>query len=413
MKMIRTTAVGVAIIIICLGVCAFARKTSFPQPPPYYPLPTGEFPIQATYAFYPPYLTDQQFKWVKEAGFNILVKSLTVSEEDTLLDLAAKNGLYLDVAVWALINPQNLPGNINHFKNRPGVWGYSVADEPNASRFAELAKALRTIESLDPKANTFINLLPEMPSDYLKAPDYRAYLEEFIRTVNPPFLSFDAYPVRMDKNGKIFVLEGYFNNLEMISSIAKESGRPFWNFVCSTKHLFYPTPTEGFIRFQVFSSLAYGAQGISYYTYVVPDFDIDKGDYSDAPINRAGERTPVWYMVRNVNHELQTLADIFLGVEVKNVSFTGKKLPKGTKRLKKAPAPFRKIESGDEGLIVSHLSNGGKEYLLLVNRDVVNSQQVSVPKSRSVVRLYGDGSRKTDFSSEITLDPGGYALFML
>ena len=58
------------------------------------------------------------------------------------------------------------------------------------------------------------------------------------------------------------------------------------------------------------------------------------GDSKDVPVTNAGERGSVWWLVRDLNREIQSLAPVFLEAEVVDVSHTGDQVyPK--RRLKK------------------------------------------------------------------------------
>lgn len=410
----RTLPLLCGLLLLLLAVVpACAVKPSFPDPPRYNRLPADEIPIVATYAFYPPFITEQQFEWVKEAGFNVLNKMLHVEEMDSCLKLAERYGLYFTVAPWSIMNLSKIPSVVERYKGNPWIWGYRIADEPNASAFPKLRAVVDEIESLDPGQNVFINLYPAVGKDLLGARNYKTYLEEYVRVVNPPFISFDIYPVRRRGNGSVYVDYGCYATYEDIARVARESNRPFWSYVLSNSHAFYPTPEEAYIRFQVFTALGYGAQGIAYFTYLSPDFDKGKGEFTDSPIDAEGNRTATWYMVRNVNREVLQLSPVFLGAVTVEVSHTGPRIPKGTKRFRKAPAPFIGIESFGEGLMVSHFRNGSREYLMLVNRDVNEPQRVRLNVSRSVTRLYGDGKERPDTTGVISIERGGYALFRL
>ena len=403
-KLITLLAVFVGLTSAC------AKSHTYPKAPAYVPLPGGEFPIVASYAFYPPFINETQFRWVREAGFNILRKSLDSAQIDSCLHLAERNDLYIMVSPWNITDVKKVPSIIEKYKDRKAVWGYGVADEPNYSKFALLGKVMKEIETLDPAHNGYINLLPEVSENWLGVADYRTYVEDFVEIVNPPFLSFDCYPVRERKNGNIYIAETFYPTQEIIMEVAKESERPFWGYVLCNKSPSYPKPREGFLRFQVFTALGYGAQGLNYFTYLLPDFDRDKGDFSYSPINSKGQRTAVWNMVRNVNAEVHSLSDVFLGCEVVSVTHTGEKIPEGTVRNVSLPAPFGIIESFGEGVMVSHLRNGQDEYLLVVNRDVLKKQKVYLSHSEPVTRLYGDGHEQTVTVGNFTLDAGGYLL---
>ena len=411
MKTIRTGLTLSAILIIFLGAFAFARQPDYPKAPYYQRLGTGEFPIMATYAFYEPLITPQQFQWVKEAGFNVISQNLSVADFEKCLELAKEYGLRVRAITYDQSKPSKIPGFVAKFKDNPVLFGYRGKDEPNVTQFDSLARLQATYQKLDPKSNIFINLLPAVGAKQLGAPDYKTYVEEYVRTVNPPFISYDCYPIKEDKAGNIYVDNIFYRTIEVVSDISKKSERPFWAFILCVQHMNYPKPTKAFLRFQMFSNLAYGAQGILYFTYQLPDYDRGKNTYSNSPIDSDGNRTDVWYMVRDVNRELINLQNIFLDSEVLDVSLTGQKIPDGSHRLKTLPAPFRILETGEEGVIVSHLRKDGHEYLMLVNRDVVNKQKVRLSRTREVVRILPTGKEKYEKSANVTLDPGGLALY--
>lgn len=411
MKKIRNFIVFAAAILLAVTACA--GKKTYPKAPAYEGSPDKEFPIVASYAFYPPFITEQQFAWAREAGFNIIRKSLDDAQIDSCLTLAARNNMFVMVAPWYIRDVNKIPALVKKYGKNPNVWGYAVADEPLPSQFEDLGKVMGKIAELDPQKNGYINLLPSMSPDRLDAKSYKAYVEEYIETVNPPFLSFDCYPVRTGNNGQVYVDNAYFESLEDISAMSKASGRSFWSYVLCVKHWKYPTPKEAYIRFSVFSALAYGAQGLNYFTYLMPDFDKGKGEFADAPINWKGERTATWYMVKNVNSEVHRLADVFLGAEMQSVGFTGGAVPPGSNKLKKLPAAVKKIESDGAGLLVSVLKNGSREFLMIVNRDVTRSQNVTMTCTKTLTRLTGEGAQRPYNSTGFNLEPGGYAIFSL
>lgn len=399
-------------IQFAVGFSACAGKNDYPTPPRYVPHPSGKMPIVAHYAFYPPFVTNKQFAWVREAGFNTISKRMSSEALDSVIRIAERNDLYILAGVGLSTDTIDGLRKLNRFKNRKGVWGFSLFDEPNTSQFEKLGKLQRIVDRNSPSSASSINLLPAVDEKQLQAPDYRTYVERYVRTVNPPNISFDAYPVQKKGNGEIYVNDIFYRTIEVVSDVAKQSGRPFWSYILSNRHAFYPEPKEEYIRFQAFAALAYGAQGFGYFTYLLPDFDKD-GYFSDAPIDRNGNRTKVWYMVRNVNREIHNLSNVFLGADVQSVTHTGISIPKGTKRLRSLPRPFLSISSDGEGLIVSHLRNGDDEYLVVVNRDVLRPQNVYLDRSRSVTRVYGNGTERTESNPRFSLSPGGYAIFKI
>lgn len=398
---------------VALAGHASADTAQYPTPPKYTPFPNGEFPIKATYALYQPFINQRQVEWVKEAGFNIMGQRLDEKDLDSLITVASRNDIKVTAATFSMNDFAKMPYFIKKYGDNPTVWGFSIADEPNASKFEELSRVQMDFNRLNPNQMPFYNLLPIVSPKQLGAPDYFTYVSDFVKIVNPPFISYDKYPVMVDKNRGIYVEDNFYLTLETIAKVAKDSGRPFWAYILSTQHWKYPKAKKEYLRFHIFTNLAYGAQGLSYFTYLLPDFDRGIGDFSNAPIDSKGKRTDVWKMVRDVNKEVHNLTKVFLGAEVIDVSHTGSTIPESTHRLSRLPAPFTTIENGPEGLVVSHLRNGDSEYLVIVNHDVLHKQRVKLPRQRPVTRIYPNGKEKTDKGPDLTLDPGGYAIFRL
>jgi hypothetical protein len=161
--------------------------------------------------------------------------------------------------------------------------------------------------------------------------------------------------------------------LETISSKAKAKGIPFWAFALSSSHFDYPIPTLTHLRFQMFSNLAYGAQGLQYFTYFQPTFI----SAQVAPIDGNGNKTTAWYVIQQMNAEIKGLSPVFLGATVQSVGHTGS-LPTGTTAYTNS-APINSLTtSGSSGAVVSRLVNGSNNYLVVVNRDINNTMTLTI-----------------------------------
>ena len=414
-KNIRISTILVAAAILCVGLSALAQKRTFPEPPPFVN-PTGdEMMISATLAFSQPELmTREKYLELKECGFNMGSAYMYARVVDQALEAMEGTGIKMALACWEALDTNKMESVLAKYRDNPLIGRINVADEPTVSKFQKVKKIKDKMEALNLPYMTTINLLPEVAPEQMEAPDYRTYVEEFVSTVNPPFLSFDCYPISARKDGSVTVYKNYYNTLEVISDVARKSNRPFFAYVLCNQHRSYPKPTRDFLRFQIFSQLAYGVQGLSFYTYCIPDYD-KNDDYRNAPLDKQGNKTDVWYMVRDVLKEFKNVENIFFGAEVLDVNHTGSNIPKGTKRLgnKNIPAPFKNISSSGEGVIVSHLKNGENEYLMFVNRDVVNRQKVNFDLSRPVIRVTPQGRKRRENSRSVNLTPGGYAIYKL
>jgi hypothetical protein len=145
---------------------------------------------------------------------------------------------------------------------------------------------------------------------------------------------------------------------------------------------------------QVYSDLAYRAQAIQYFTYWTPD--PKEADFHDAPIAADGKRTATYDLVKQMNRDIQALRGVFLGARVVAIGHTGDKLPAGTRRYEPA-APVKAVKTDGQGAVVSHVSNGDRRFLVVVNRDINAPMPLAVELDGSAAahRVEKDGSLRS------------------
>lgn len=360
--------------------------------------PVGkEFPILAWYSILPKDITPDRFRELREAGFNLSTSDFKNLEEMKAGIKACKGTGVLQIVSCPEMDAEPEP-IVKLFRHNRMTAGYFLRDEPSVKDYPALGDRFRRIAATDPKHFVYLDLFPTYaPLEALGASTYREYVQRSVDEVGTSFISYDHYPVT--KEG---LRPDYYLNLETVASVAKENGRPFWAFALALEHgNWYPLPTREALRFQVFSDLAYGAQGLEYFTYwgALVGFD--------------GRRTEVYDLVKEVNMEVQALAPVFLGAEVISVRHTGDTIPEGTCRLESLPEPFTKVVSDGQGLVVSHFRNGDKSYLMIVNRTIDQRQKVTAEHGPGVFRIMPDGSRISAdaYSDTLCVDPGDCLIF--
>ena len=125
----------------------------------------------------------------------------------------------------------------------------------------------------------------------------------------------------------------WYKNLEIMRTVCMRHNLPFWTFALATPHttsITYPTPTIEQLRLQLYTGLAYGSQGLQYFTFWCPPRYDRAFDYHEAPISDEGVRTHVYELTRTVNREIQNRAFVFLDGTVEAVNHLGEPLPEGT-----------------------------------------------------------------------------------
>lgn len=349
--------------------------------------------------------SDTLFALAKECGVDMHM-GFYASADQTLeaLDLAQKRGLMLIPSIKGIRDSAHKIVPV--VKDHPALYAYSVKDEPEVWDIPWLAELRDTLAVLDPSHPTYINLYP----NWAWGQDaYNDNITAFADAVDVPFLSFDQYPVTQLEDGTIAVREGWYRNLEEFSALARRKGKPFWAFALSESHYlgppsppaFYPVPTLGHLRLQVFSDLLYGAQVIQYFTF--------RGMYDKTTL----APTPVFDIVRQVNSEIKAYSPIFAGATIKGVWHTGDTIPEGTSALLEMPhTKVKSLEMSGSGAVVSLIEKNGRTYLAVQNRDCVNDAVLSVDFAGSVVRVSPEGSSKVS-SSQIPLECGNMAIFKL
>ncbi len=367
--------------------------------------PLNQIPILAWYSIPPEETTLARYLELKESGITHNLSFFNDAESMSgALDTAWKAGIKMIVYCPELKTATE--ETVKRFMDHPAVSGYMLRDEPNRSDFPELAEWARKIRKTDDNNFCYLNLFPNYASEeQLGTKTYKEHVDLFVREVPVQFISFDHYPILGDS-----LRANWYENLEIISEAARESAKPFWAFALSVAHGKYPVPTLAQLRLQVFSDLAYGAQGIQYFTYWTP-FDTT-WKFNNGPVTLDGKRTVVYDRIKEVNKEIVSLSNVFLGAKVMSVSHTGL-IPQGTRPLTILPKPIRILKTLGTGAVVSHLENGTSSYLVIVNRDFRNPLNLYIECENNVRKIFKDGSSApaNAYQSKTEIDPGDIAIY--
>jgi hypothetical protein len=359
-------------------------------------IPEGvRMPIIAWYGLQPGSDSLAQYQELAFCGFthNLYPDQYTNYQDlQVALDRAQEAGVKMFVKPFGDVNQF-----IAQFKDHPALEGYFLDDEPKVGEFASLATQVQTIQNLDPNHWCYINLNPTY--GHTDASSYENYVNSFLSTVPVKVLSFDHYPVT--NNG---IRADFYENLEIISAAARKKGIPFWAFARSAAwdDDYSLLPTQPQLRYEMFSNLAYGAQGLQYFTYWSPAYP-----FWDAPINTMAQRTSTWYLVQSMTKEIQQLAKVFWGAKVVRVGHTGDSIPSGTTQYTPMAPILDLTTTGSDGAVVSELTNGENNYLVVVNRDIYSTMtlNVTVDTTKNVFRVSKDGSVTALSSGAVTVEP--------
>ena len=374
-----------------------------------------ELPILAWFSIPPSETSLARYQEMREAGITHQFTGFPdAASLQKALDVAQQAGIKIVASCPELkTDPE---GTVKRFKNHPALVGYHLGDEPNIQAIPGMGAWAKRVLAADPKHFVYLNLFPNFATDeQLGTKDYGEYVDAYIKDVPVQFLSFDYYPVFKDH-----LATSWYANLEIIALKSRQANKPFWAFVLTTNfddgHV---TPqTLAAMRLQAYSDLAYGAQGIQYFTYwSATSVDAPSGeDQRGAPITATGKRSVVYDRARELSQELQRWAPAFVGAKVISVRHTGKgAIPSGTVRLTSLPDPVKVLETNGAPALVSVLENGDWRYLLLINKDHQNAMPYVFYSDGAVSHILKDGTivPASAYEPAQELDPGDAVLFRL
>jgi len=373
-----------------------------------------------TYWAGPAPMTDAAAQQMAEGNWNLVW--CRASE----LDLIHKFGLR-GMVYDAALAPQNvdtaegrakLDALVKQVSRHPAFYAYFLTDEPSASQFPALGKLVSYLRERDPTHLAYINLFPTYANneqlgtqgDTITA--YREYLRQYMEIVKPDLVSYDHYHFGANGDGN-----QYFLNLAMIRQVALEAGVPFLNIVqaCSwTPSMRIPNGDE--LRWLVYTTLAYGGQGISFYVYSHPG-------HNGAMATLDGRPTELYYVAKVLNREFEAIASQLQPLQSLAAYHVGK-IPWGAEGLPEKAA-FRIVSaeqpSGSPGdFVLGFFGKAQKPnkpatptHVVVVNLSYKEAKEVTLAGSKRLQLFdpatgkWGPAKRKT---AALRLPPGGGAL---
>ncbi len=389
-----------------------------------YIIPMENFPIMG-YLGVPQYTEINQFHTFRDCRMNVFYSDYgSLTPLDWALDMAAQAGVKIIISCPELIS--NTEATVRRYMNNPGLAGYFIHDEPTINPVAnkltidQVAERVNLIRSIDNQHYCYVNMYPSYATGKdlgisnstspVTVQQYQNYVNQFTQKINVSFLSFDHYPIT-----NIGLRGDWFQNLQIIANKSKEIGKPFWAFVLSTSHsngsINYPVPNINHIRLQAFANLAYGAQGIEYFSYgpiSAPGFSNEAPLKLDLSVN-----PPIYNAMQLVNSEILTLSGIFKDGKVVRIRHTGS-TPLGTVALDYLPDHISLLTtSGSSGAIISEIKNDNRIYIVIVNKDHLNTMRLNINVDSHVKSVDKWATiRNIPASNSIDVLPGDIKIFV-
>jgi hypothetical protein len=283
------------------------------------------------------------------------------------------------------------------------VFGYYVRDEPRAHDFPAVAQ---TVEWLNRQAPNKVAYVNSYGFGCRGGDSLLDYAERYAREIRPAFLSFDVYPISkipskdashyaIDCGFEVPELGAYYRDVyweswETFHRVGWKYGLPLWGFALSTPHEHalwrYGPVTEGTLRLEVFTGLAYAVQATQYFTLpTIAGPATSSGIWDHGILDSAGAPSKRYDAVRRVNEDLKVLGPILRTLTCTGVYYTGGNLTSGCRRFitlreerrDSTHRPVTRLEG--DGAIIGFLRGAGDErFVLLVNRSPVHEAKMQI-----------------------------------
>ena len=324
--------------------------------------------------------TLENYKNIDECGFT-LARENYPSRDIAIqhLKIASKTKVKLIIGCPEILS--DMEKTVRLFNGYPSFGGYYLSDEPGAEMFSDLSEKVKRLRSLDSGHYIWINIFPIYANkSQLRCKSYEQYVDNYMKIVDSPFLSFDCYGVT---NKGLY--PRYYQNLELISSRCRKKNVPFWAYVLTSQFGNYVYPTKGTLSFQAYNNLAYGAQGIEYFSY---RRILGHGlNMTVAPVDTDYKKMAIYNIVKELNNEIKFYSTYLFGNKILDVSHLGRYLPFGTKPLKKLPEGLSVESYSGEGFVVSQFTKRGKKYVLFVNKNYKKEQMLTITSSKKIYHI--------------------------
>jgi hypothetical protein len=287
-------------------------------------------------------LTEANVRALAGAGFN------TLYGPADKLDLCRKYGLKLMI-------PHPGPDAAKRLRSNPDVWGYDIMDEPiSLTELHKAADSVRIYREADPTHLTFVNLNQKAGH----------WIDLFLDTVQPDFLSYDEYPWWFGGMYEWFTgQQAQFVKLEQHRDAALAAGLPLtvWREVNIQQNV-QGTPDRNWvtppgnapkIRQNIYATLVYGAKGILWF---MGDLLFDK---QTGEINETGRQ------VAAINQELKLLGPVLLPLRSTGVFHTDP-VPDGSRKV----SPDHWVQPVGKDLVLGTFRDPEKrEYVMVANKN--------------------------------------------
>lgn len=259
---------------------------------------------------------------------------------------------------------------IEDFGHHEAFLAFHIGDEPvpKTKVWEDMKHAAKIVNSLSRGFVNFFPLFGFKDNGMESEEQVMDMLADTAKETGLFCLCYDCYTQCNYEIQKEKGLEEYFKNLVLFKKAADRVGIPFWTTLLSVGHCCYRTPDRDDIRWQIYTALAHGVQGILWFFIYERDKD---SSFRESPINTFWEKTPMFALLSDENRMfLKYYSGKFVGSKLLNVFHRGK-VYGGVAEYKDGVIVNFTVNDGGFGpsLIISEFEKNGKKFVCVTNQD--------------------------------------------
>lgn len=217
--------------------------------------------------------------------------------------------------------PEKYEAAAASFVDHPAVWGIDVGDEPSALDFPYYGKVIDYVERAFPHQFAYLNLYPNYASvsqnnaaetvNQLGTATYAEHIQRYCACIPSDYLCYDFYLYSIN-------VTKHYENLRVVADACRNTGRSMWIVLQVNSNRPAEWMSENNLRFQAYTSMAFGAENIIWACYTA-------GWWHNQVVDENGEKTEQYEKLKRINAEIRTMADTYMKYRRVSTHFVGMK----------------------------------------------------------------------------------------
>ena len=205
------------------------------------------------------------------------------------------------------------------FVDHPAIWGIDVGDEPSALDFLYYGKVIDYVNRAFSNQFAYLNLYPNYASvsgnnaqetvNQLGTATYEEHIRRYCECVPSDYLCYDFYLYSIN-------VAKHYENLRVVADACRNTGRSMWIVLQVNSHRPEEWMSENNLRFQAYTSMAFGAENIIWACYTA-------GWWHNQVLDDQGNQTEQYGKLKRVNAQIRTIADEYMKYRRVSTHFVG------------------------------------------------------------------------------------------